>query len=220
MTRICVYIDGYNMYHALDNFSNAKRQKYEHYKWLNLRALIQNFLGENDKLVSVSYFSAYAYWKLEAMNRHKLYVQALESEDVHFIEGRFKRKEKRCQASCKENFTTHEEKETDVNIGLYLLRDAYDNIFDKAILISQDSDLCPVVKMVKDKFPDKKLKIITPLNAQHSGSMTRLVSKKEQGMIKEVHVQQSLFGDKITLKNGKIIMRPPKYNPPNPPAST
>ncbi len=201
------------MYHALDNFSNIRGKKYEYYKWLDLHSLMQNFLEKNDKLVTIYYFSAYADWKPEQMKRHKLYVQALENVGVRFIEGRFKQKQQKCKAQCKQKFTKHEEKETDVNIALYLLRDAYEDIYDKAILVSQDSDLCPVVEMVKKKFPNKKLKIITPLNARHSSKMINLVGKKHRGMINQIHIERALFDAAIVLPNGKTIIRPQKYTP-------
>ena len=213
MNKICVYIDGYNFYHALDRFSIKNNKKYEHYKWLNLYKLMQFYLQPTDKLVSIYYFSAYADWLPEASNRHKLYIKALESQGIKFIEGRFAEKEKHCKL-CEKTSRGHEEKETDVSIGLYLLSDAYEDVFNKAILVSQDSDLYPVAKMMKEKFSDKKLKIITPLNSPHSGRVTSIVGKKERGMIQEMHVKQSLFDRKIKLSNGKIITRPRKYDPP------
>ena len=120
-------------------------------------------------------------------------------------------------APCTDSFAhaSHEEKETDVNIALHLLRDAYENIYDKAILVSQDSDLCPAVAMVREKLPDKKLKTITPLNAQHSGKMTKLVGKEYRGMIKAIHLKNSLLDRVIILPNGKKITRPEKYDPPD-----
>ena len=68
--------------------------------------------------------------------------------------GRFKEKERSCRA-CKATWKDHEEKETDVNIGLALARDAYENCFDRAVLITGDSDLTPAVRLVKAKFTRK-----------------------------------------------------------------
>ena len=51
---------------------------------------------------------------------------------------------------------------TDVNIGVELMKDAYENRFDMAFLISADSDLVPVIELKKALFPNKKIIIAFP----------------------------------------------------------
>ena len=43
-----------------------------------------------------------------------------------------------------------EEKGSDVNLALHLLNDAWLNAFDCAVIVSNDSDLAPALKMVKE----------------------------------------------------------------------
>lgn len=63
--------------------------------------------------------------------------------DVHIAKFKESRAEcKRCQAT----WTKHEEKETDVHFALTIFEDAIDNVFDRAIIISTDSDYVPAVK--------------------------------------------------------------------------
>ncbi len=45
-----------------------------------------------------------------------------------------------------------EEKGSDVNIATYLLVDAFDNDFDAAVVISDDSDLVEPIRIVRQKF--------------------------------------------------------------------
>jgi len=62
--------------------------------------------------------------------------------------------------NCNKYFSTHEEKRTDVNIALKLLGDAFDDLYDKAIIISADSDLLPVIQSVHKYFPDKEIGVM------------------------------------------------------------
>src|SRR5437762_3268270 len=53
--RIAVYVDGFNLYHALKNL------KKNHLKWLNLRALAEKFINPREEAIeAVFYFSAIA----------------------------------------------------------------------------------------------------------------------------------------------------------------
>ena len=52
--RVSVYIDGFNLYHALDDLGES------HLKWLDLWALSQTLVRKNEAVTTVKYFSAYA----------------------------------------------------------------------------------------------------------------------------------------------------------------
>ncbi|MDQ6769775.1 MAG: NYN domain-containing protein [Gemmatimonadota bacterium] len=54
-----------------------------------------------------------------------------------------------------------EEKGSDVNLATHLISDAYENAFDIAVLISNDSDLLGPVNLVKDRLK-KKVGILNP----------------------------------------------------------
>lgn len=203
--KICIYIDGYNLYHAIKKLNNDRL------KWLDLKTLMNNFIDpNNDDVMGIYYFSAYATWNNEWHQRHKLYVKALEDSGVHIIMGNFKNKKRYCD-SCGYVGIGKEEKETDVNIAIKLLDDAYQNKFDKAILVSQDSDLLPSIKLTKQRFPNKIIKIITPPNLRHSKNMAKVVGKKNLGMIDKIHIERSRFSESLTLLNGEKLICPEKY---------
>ena len=42
MSRYCIYIDGFNVYYAL------QQPSYRKYKWLNYRKLAESVIGNND----------------------------------------------------------------------------------------------------------------------------------------------------------------------------
>ncbi len=83
--RVSVYIDGFNLYHALDDLGES------HLKWLDLWALSETLVREKEVVTTVKYFSAYATWMPASYRRHQRYVAALQSRGVQFIEGSLQR---------------------------------------------------------------------------------------------------------------------------------
>ena len=205
--RLACFIDGFNLYHAIVDL------KEEYLKWVNLWKLAQIFKSKDDELVDVKYFSAYAYHRKHGeAQRHRQYVKALRFYGVTPIMGRFKPKDCDCKR-CGRVWITHEEKESDVNIGIHMMDGAHRKEFDKAFLISADSDLVPVVRMIRDRFPSIQIKVISPPERRHSKEMTKAVPKR--AALKRVHLRRCLLPDKIVDDEGKVIaIRPSKYDPP------
>jgi len=69
MKRILFFVDGFNVYHALDD-----DPKYHKYKWLDYSNLVKRFVSKQDQIVDVFYFTAYAHWNPQKMARHQLYL--------------------------------------------------------------------------------------------------------------------------------------------------
>ncbi len=157
MARYSIYIDGFNVYYALQGFP-----QYHRYKWLNYRKLAETVIGPNNKITGIFYFTAIVSWKHENAIRHKTYIKALRSANVGTIEGRFLEKTVRCHL-CGKNYKTHEEKRTDVNIALKILGDAIEDLYDKALIISADSDLMPAIQAVHKFAPNKSVGIMFPI---------------------------------------------------------
>lgn len=207
MKKICVYIDGFNLYHAIDKLKNNRL------KWLDLSHLMSEFTDPHHQIIAnIYFFTALPTWKKEALSRHKAYIRALETKNIHVILGKFKTKDRFCH-DCGARWQGHEEKETDVNIALYLLNGAYRDEYDEAIIISQDSDLFPAILMVKDRFPEKKVKIITPPELSHSKEMAKVVGSQNLGSIKRIHLERSLFPEVVKNAKGYVVaIRPEKYD--------
>src|ERR1700674_2829305 len=137
--RAAFYFDGFNLYHALD----ALRQ--QHLKWLSLRDLANLLIPSRDEeLRSVVYFTAYLTHRPDKLVRHRAYVAALEATGVECVLGRFKYSDVRCR-SCGSQWRSYEEKETDVNIGIRIVGDAFRDVFDVYYLVSADTDLAPAI---------------------------------------------------------------------------
>ena len=82
---------------------------------------------------------------------------------MKFIYGKFKTRSRNCPL-CSREYTTHEEKLTDVNLAITLFENALKNTFDKAVIISADSDLIPPIRAIKNLFPEKYVAVLPPYN--------------------------------------------------------
>ena len=137
--RVACYIDGFNVYHAIDDMSRGQRGTLNHLKWLDLWALMECFTDPNiHKVAAVNYFSAFMEWHPERAGRHAEYVKALQWRGVKPVMGRFKEKDAFCK-NCKTTYTAREEKESHVNVATHLVSDAYDDKFDGEVLGSLEN---------------------------------------------------------------------------------
>ena len=137
-----VYIDGFNLYHAIDALKDHKL------KWLNQRRLAESFCNQGEVLDEVNLFTAVLNWNAAKQKRHVNYITACKAVGVTVHEANFKKAHKKCvefNRTCK----FYEEKQTDVSIAVKMISDAFNNRFDRAILITADSDQIPTIKYIK-----------------------------------------------------------------------
>lgn len=168
--RVNAYIDGYNLYHA------EVETKDNRLKWVNLRALCQHFCDEEDILDKVYYFTSYAkhikyrktnYVEPEHIIRHKTYIyDFLKDFGVEATFGFF---------NTFEGKTT--EKQTDVNLALQLFEDAIKDKYDKAILLSGDTDFIPAMERVKKL--GKEILLLLPPKHSCSLKFDKVITNKE-----------------------------------------
>ena len=201
MSRYCFYIDGFNVYYALE-----ENPAYHKYKWLNYRKLAESVIGAKDTIGGIFYFTTIVRWHPDGVERHERYIKALRSVGVETVQGRFLKKEILCH-KCHKRFKTHEEKQTDVNIALKVLSDAIDNLYDKVLIISADSDLLPVIKSVQRHAPEKEIGVMFPIGRssfelRQNASFRRKMSEKL--------LQDCQFPDKVKIGD-TIISRPDNW---------
>ena len=197
--RVAVYVDGFNLYHALDDLAE------NHLKWLDLWSLSETLIRPDEAIVAVKYFSAYATWMPASYRRHQRYVAALQSRGVQFIEGRFKEKPMQCK-SCGVRYVAHEEKETDVNIGVHLMADGLKDRFDRALVISADTDLNEAVTLARAETTKKQIHILAPPGRKGRNSVALFE-------ITVGRLRRSLLPEQIAW-DGRTITRPVEYDPP------
>lgn len=212
MARVSFFIDGFNVYHSLKNppFPPNKpflKNRYQKYLWLDFYTLAERFTRKGDAIADVFYFSAFATWRPNAMKRHKQFIDALENKGVRIIMGEFKEKDRFC-TNCRAYSKGHEEKQTDVNIGIYLLNEAYKDSYDTAVILTNDTDLIPAIRMVKDIFSDKKIGVLFPIDRWSSElapgcTFWRKIRKKD--------LSKSQLPENVTLPSGVMLTRPPSW---------
>ena len=199
MSRYCFYIDGFNVYYALQN-------GFQQFKWLNYKKLAEIVVGPKDTIAEVYYFSSYVTWKPNSVLRHKKYIKALRSVGVEFVVGRFKPKTLKCH-HCLKDYNSHEEKQTDVNIAVQIVADAAIDKFDKAVIISADSDLIPVIKTVHRLRPEKEVGVMFPVG-RNSFELRQAADFTLK--MKRNHLISCQFPEKIKIGR-EIIERPASW---------
>jgi len=205
MRQIIFFIDGFNVYHALE-----ENPQYHRYKWLDFSKLAKCFITKKDIIADILYFTAYADWDPAKKARHKVLIEALRMKKVNIVFGKFKYRDKKCRL-CGGTYQIPEEKQTDVNIAIKLFQAALKDDFDRAIIISGDGDLIPAIKAVKESFPHKEIGLVIPIGRQAE----ELKNACDFHMkMKEKHLLDSQFPDEIIIDPVKKISlkRPPSWS--------
>ncbi len=131
--RVCIYIDGSNLYHGLKgNFQRTD---------LNFEKLI-NWLVDGRKLIRTYYYNASIPVKdnPDRAKRQQKFLAGLSK--IPYLDIRLGRLEPRGN--------TFVEKGVDIAIAVDMLSMAFNNVYDTAILVSSDGDFVKAVKAVCD----------------------------------------------------------------------
>ncbi len=174
--RTRVYVDGYNLFYAC--------LKGSAYKWLNAHALVSNHLPKN-QIDKLRYFTAQVSARPHDPNqpqRQQTYLRALKTVpeiEIHF--GHFLTHEVSMPDASSWSAGRYrpvrvmktEEKGSDVNLATHLLIDAFDNRFDVAVIVSNDSDLKEPINQVRSRF-GKKIVMLGPKSTRISGALRPL----------------------------------------------
>lgn len=212
--RVIAYIDGFNLYHGLRDA--GWRWGY----WLDMTALARNLLKPGQTLAFTKYFTARiagpkpadshskAQRLTDKRQRQTAYLDALATlADFKMFEGHYLAKDRSCH-TCGAQWTTHEEKMTDVSIATELLVDAFQDAFDTALLISADSDLTPPTLAVRQFFPEKRIVAAFP---PKRSSVQLKRAANASFTIGRGKLKQSLLPVQVTLPGGHVITRPARW---------
>jgi uncharacterized LabA/DUF88 family protein len=202
MERIIAYIDGFNLYFGL------KSKGWRKYYWLNQKLLIENLLTSNQSLITTKYFTARVTMPPDKVKRQSDYLEALGTlSDFNIFYGHYLIDFVECY-KCGNMIFKPNEKMTDVNIAVELMKDAYNDNFDKAFLVSADSDLISPVRTIRELFPNKKVIVIFP-----PGRSSKQLKKFADGYFTIGHgkLAVSQFPNNITKVDGYILERPKEW---------
>ena len=138
--RVVILIDGSNLYHILKKmFPYNKLIDFSFEKFIN-------FIKQNRKLVRTYYYTAPLDWKKDAVKYSK---QQQFFEKLEKISN-FKLVLCRMQKVKVEGKLIYQVKEDDIHLAVDMVKLAYNNAYDTAILISSDGDFVPAVLVVKE----------------------------------------------------------------------
>jgi uncharacterized LabA/DUF88 family protein len=200
--RVIAYIDGFNLYFGL------KSTRWKRYYWLNLQLMAKNLLESGQELVFTKYFTSRISFPPDKQKRQSTFIEALETlNDLKIFYGHYQTNPQFCRKCGNREFIPSE-KMTDVNIAVEMMSDAYQDLFDTALLISADSDLTAPVVAIKELFPRKRVIIGFP-PMRHSVQLQRLAHAYLQ--IGRANLAKSVFPDKIQKADGFILQKPVEW---------
>ncbi len=208
--RAAFYIDGFNLYHAIDAY------KRPYLKWLNLKALGRAIAPKSEVVKRIVWCSAIRPQAKSKIKRHEDYMKVLQSQGVLCRMGHFVHAQDGCNA-CGHSWQLSVEKQGDVNLALSIAADAEDDLFDVCYLITADGDHAATARYLKQRFPKKKLVLVTPPGRFHNHHIERLADECIE--IEMHHIEASLLPEmtkvrKRLLARPDLIARPEQYNPP------
>jgi uncharacterized LabA/DUF88 family protein len=212
MKRVIFYFDGFNFYNGLKDKSSENNQ-WRSYYWIDLVKFCTQFYTEGDSEISVKYYTSRPMSK-EKASRQSAFINAnklINGDKIQVSYGQYISKDVDCLATCKEIFSTLEEKRTDVNIALGMLLDCVDDVVDTLVLVSADSDQVPTIETIKRKFPLKKVKVYFPPKRE-SYELTALCKPIVFLEQHEEKLKAAMMPGTVQVEK-KIYTRPVKWKP-------
>lgn len=168
MKRVTFYIDGFNFYFGIKR-ARKVNPAWNMCYWINLVKLCSFFLGDNQSLEKVVYFTASPLSPAKN-SRQSSFLNAnklINGEKLEIVRGKYMEKGVECPI-CHSTISKPEEKRTDVNISVRMLTDCFEDKTDTVVLISADSDLIPPLEQINRLFPHKGIKVyFPPMNYSH-----------------------------------------------------
>jgi hypothetical protein len=171
--KTIVYVDGYNLYYG--------RLKHTPFKWLDLSKLFANhilpFKSPSAQLDAVNFFTAeikvnFATRQKQSGTSQEHYHRALRASkngQVSIINGFYTAEQANAIAYNKPPDKNSrvaiwklEEKQTDVQMALAMFSDAINQRYEQIVVCTNDSDLEPALKMIREQCPNIKIGVVIP----------------------------------------------------------
>ena len=222
--RSALYVDGFNLY-------NGSLRYRPELKWLDLVALARQVLP-NDELVKVRFFTAKINVRDDpgAPGRQKLYWLALRTQEplLELHEGKFASRKRRMPLAAPQVGTVGargfdpsnpvmatvrrtDEKGSDVNLASYLLLDAFSDSLDRAVVVSNDTDLIEPIRIVREML-GRQVIVLNPHLEQYSAPFATVADTYRP--LEPNDLLASQFPDEVALRSGATIHRPPEWAEP------
>lgn len=209
--RVVAYVDGFNFY--------FRRLKNKPYRWLDLVALF-DAIFPNDDVVKVKYFTARVSGKFDPSKpvRQDVYLRALQTlPRLEIIEGQYHTKTApRILLAPHTNAAgdlvksaliwDSEEKGSDVNLGSHLINDAWEDVYDVAAVLTNDSDLSTPMQMAL-----KRNKVVTLLHPDNNASKMLIRSSSNSLHIHDKFLHGAQLPLSVVTARGVSIYKPKDF---------
>jgi hypothetical protein len=187
MSRTIVYIDGLNLFY--------RALKRTNHRWLDIAALSRAALPATCQIVRINYYTAHVSGRTNptAPGDQNTYLRALRTlPDVSLHFGKFLANPKWAGLVQPPDFRPvialpagaapqvalvwkTEEKGSDVNLGVHLVRDAFLRKFDEAAVLTNDSDLVEPIRIVTQEIR-MPVTLLTPEARNVSASLSAVAT--------------------------------------------
>lgn len=182
-SRVTFYIDGFNFYYGIKR-AKKSNSVWGKYYWIDVVKLCESFLGENQALEKVVYFTATPL-SSEKSSRQSAFLNAnrlLNGDRFEIVRGKYLKKEYICPY-CNGTISRPEEKKTDVNISVRMIADCILNKTDKIALVSADSDLIPPIEFIQKQYPHIGIKVYFPPSNYASDIKDNLIHHRSKPVL-------------------------------------
>ena len=234
--RTRVYVDGYNLYYGC--------LKGTHYKWLDLLTLFEKqILPSSAPMAStllplgIKFFTAKilekaakAHDSVSSQARYHTALRKLYEDRIELIEGYYSLIESKARLvdmnapdtwprDCKQTLVWKlEEKQSDVNLSLHAYHDAITNEVDQVVIVTNDTDIAPALKLIRS-HTKVKIGLVIPTRLNERGPNTELAelahwirSHINQTELAASQLPRVITGRKPTIKPESWYARPDLLN--------
>jgi len=222
--RTIVYVDGYNLFYSALSKSS--------HKWLDLGLLFDKYLLRHNspraELIGIKYFTSPALSSMASdtrvSDRQAHYHRALKAQGrVETIKGYHQKAETtgiiltpidEAPHITKIRVQVMEEKQTDVNIGLQMYRDAIRDHCDQIVLCSNDADLEPALKLIKEDCPNIQIGVVLPRKQINKSRLSRKLVQHahwNRPYISDEELISSQLPNSLIDRRGRTITKPEEW---------
>jgi len=195
--RVNVYIDGFNLYYGA-----VKRTSY---RWLNIAEMCRLLLPR-DQIQQIKYFTALVNPRKsdpDQRSRQETFLRALGTiPNLSIFYGFFLTHEIMMPLAPPDKgyrrVIKTEEKGSDVNLATHLLIDGFDDAYELAVVVSNDSDLLEPIKVVTQRL-GKPVGILNPHKVPSVALLPHAMFVKQ---IRQGVLARSQFPDELTDAQG------------------
>lgn len=211
--RVTFYVDGFNFYYGLKRKKQVDRS-WKRFYWIDIVKLFEQFLGPDQELAKVVYFTA-SPLDPDKSSRQSALLNAnviLHPDKFEIVRGKYINKIIECP-HCHLAINRPEEKKTDVNLSVRMMGDCFKNETDVVILVSADTDLIPPIDFILNNFPEKRVKVYFP-PANHSFDINSYMRAHRSNVIRlefnVVKFNNAVMPDTVTA-GGKTYTIPDNW---------